>query len=203
VGRTANARSASRTPVGFSIQSRPYCRGMLRKIISGGQTGADRAGLDFANEAGLEQGGYVPRGRKAEDGRIDDRYRLVELPGRSYAARTKRNVEEGDGTVIFSLEIKLTGGSELTLSHAIQTGKTVMRISSAEIQRGKDSFFKRVWRLRRFIERNGIEVLNVAGSRESEEPGIYAFTLRMLRQYWEDRNAPDDMLEYLHSKGIV
>jgi hypothetical protein len=78
-----------------------------------------------------------------------------------------------------------------------------MRISSAEIQRGKDSFFKRVWRLRRFIERNGIEVLNVAGSRESEEPGIYAFTLRMLRQYWEDRNAPDSMLEYLHSKGIV
>jgi len=176
---------------------------MLRKIISGGQTGADRAGLDFANEAGLEQGGYVPRGRKAEDGRIDDRYRLIELPSGSYAARTKRNVEEGDGTVIFSLEIELTGGSKLTLSHAIQTGKTVMRISSAEIERGKDSFFKRVWRLRRFIERNGIEVLNVAGSRESEEPGIYAFTLRMLRQYWEDRNAPDDMLEYLHSKGIV
>lgn len=52
---------------------------MLRKVISGGQTGADRAGLDFAIETGLEHGGYVPRGRKAEDGRIDDRYNLVEL----------------------------------------------------------------------------------------------------------------------------
>jgi Circularly permutated YpsA SLOG family len=57
---------------------------MLRKIISGGQAGTDRAGLDFAIEAGLEHGGYVPRGRKAEDGRIEDRYNLVELSTRSY-----------------------------------------------------------------------------------------------------------------------
>ena len=77
---------------------------MLRKNVSGGQTGADRAGLDFAIEAGLEHGGYVPRGRKAEDGRIDDRYNLVELSTTSYPARTRRNIEESDGTVIFSLE---------------------------------------------------------------------------------------------------
>jgi hypothetical protein len=57
---------------------------MLRKIISGGQTGADRAGLDFAIETGLERGRYVPRGRKAEDGRIDDRYKLIELSTSSY-----------------------------------------------------------------------------------------------------------------------
>jgi hypothetical protein len=176
---------------------------MLRRIISGGQTGADRAGLDFAIEAGLEQGGFVPKGRKAEDGRIDDHYRLVELPSASYSARTRRNVEAADGTVIFSLEIELAGGSELTLSHVIQSGKPEMRISRAETQAGKDAFFRQVWQLRHFIERNEIEVLNVAGSRESEEPGVYAFTLRMLRQYWEDRNAPDDMLEYLHSKGIA
>jgi len=168
---------------------------MLRKIISGGQTGADRAGLDFAIEVGLEHGGYVPKGRKAEDGRIDDRYRLVELPSRSYPARTKRNVAESDGTVIFSLEIELIGGSELTLSHAIQTGKPALRISSDETQGGKEAFFEQVWRLRHFIERNRIEVLNVAGSRESEEPGVYAFTLAMLRRYWEDRNAPDEMRE--------
>jgi predicted Rossmann-fold nucleotide-binding protein len=77
---------------------------MIRKIISGGQTGADRAGLDFAIEAGLEHGGYVPRGRKAEDGRIDDRYNLIELSTSSYPARTRRNIEKSDGTVIFSLE---------------------------------------------------------------------------------------------------
>jgi len=63
---------------------------MLRKIISGGQTGADRAGLDFAIETGLEHGGYVPRGRKAEDGRIDERYNLVELSTSSYPLGTRR-----------------------------------------------------------------------------------------------------------------
>jgi Circularly permutated YpsA SLOG family len=77
---------------------------MLRKIISGGQTGANRAGLEFAIHAGLEHGGYVPRGRKAEDGRIDERYHLIELSTDSYPARTRRNIEESDGTVIFSLE---------------------------------------------------------------------------------------------------
>jgi len=64
---------------------------MIRKIISGGQTGADRAGLDFAIETGLEHGGYVPSGRKAEDGRIDELYNLVELSTSSYPARTRRH----------------------------------------------------------------------------------------------------------------
>ena len=64
-------------------------RKMLRKIISGGQTGADRAGRDFAIETGLEHGRYVPKGRKAEDGRIADRYILIELRTSSYPARTK------------------------------------------------------------------------------------------------------------------
>ena len=82
---------------------------MLRKIISGGQTGADRAGLDFAIETALEHGGYVPKDPKAEDGRIDDRYNLVELTTSSYPARTRRNIEESDGTVIFSLERHLIG----------------------------------------------------------------------------------------------
>ena len=65
---------------------------MLRKVISGGQTGADRAGLDFAIETDLKHG-YVPKGRKAEDGRIDDRYNLIELSTSSYPARTRRNME--------------------------------------------------------------------------------------------------------------
>jgi hypothetical protein len=91
---------------------------MIRKIISGGQTGADRAGLDFAIEAGLEHGGYVPKGRKAEDGRIDDRYNLVELTTSSYPARTRRNIKKRDGTLIFSLERVLSGGTKLTLELA-------------------------------------------------------------------------------------
>jgi hypothetical protein len=66
---------------------------MLRKIISGGQSGADRTGLDFAIARGLEHGGFVPRGRKAEDGRIGGRYDLVELPTSSHPARTRRNID--------------------------------------------------------------------------------------------------------------
>jgi hypothetical protein len=62
----------------------------------------------------LEHGGYVPSGRKAEDGRIDERYNLVELSTDSYPARTRRNIEESDGTVIFSLERLLSGGTKLT-----------------------------------------------------------------------------------------
>ncbi len=79
----------------------------------------DRAGLDFAIEQGLENGGYVPRGRKAEDGRIDDRYNLVELSTSSYLARTRRNIEKSDGTVIFSLDLErlLSGGTKLTWGH--------------------------------------------------------------------------------------
>ena len=95
---------------------------MLRRIISGGQIGADRAGLDFAIHVGLEHGGYVPKGRKAEDGKIAERYNLVELSTTSYPARTKRNTEESDGTVIFSLERLLSGGTKLTLGLANKLG---------------------------------------------------------------------------------
>ena len=71
---------------------------------------------------GLEHGGYVPRGRKAEDGGIDDRYNLVELSTSSYPARTRRNLEESDGTVIFSLNRRLSGGTKLTLELANKLG---------------------------------------------------------------------------------
>jgi Circularly permutated YpsA SLOG family len=87
---------------------------MLRKIISGGQTGADGVGQDFAIHAGLKHGGYVPRRRKAEDGRIDERYNLVELSTSLYPGRTRNNIEESDGTVIFSLEPRLSAGTKLT-----------------------------------------------------------------------------------------
>src|ERR1700687_3663798 len=101
---------------------------MLRKIISGGQTGADRAGLDFAIETGLEHGGY-------EDGRIDARYNLVELSTSSYPARTRRNIEESDGTVIFSLERLLSGGTKLTWEHANKLSKPVLHIYDTRKER--------------------------------------------------------------------
>jgi hypothetical protein len=144
---------------------------MLRKIISGGQTGADRAGLDFAIESGLEHGGYVPRGRKAEDGRIDDRYNLIALSTNSYPARTKKNIEESDGTVIFSLERVLTGGTKLTRDYAHKLGKPVLHIYDTREERtfNPDSLRNEVQTLTDFLCFNKIEVLNVAGPRESKE----------------------------------
>ncbi len=156
---------------------------MLRKIISGGQTGADRAGLDFAIETGLEHGGYVPRGRKAEDGRIDDRYNMVELSTTSYPARTRRNIEESDGTVIFSLERLLSGGTKLTWGLAKKLEKPLLHIYDAPKERisNPDLLCLEVQALTDFLRSNKIEVLNVAGPRESKEPGVYELTLTILR----------------------
>src|SRR5271165_3397356 len=156
---------------------------MLRKIISGGQTGADRAGLDFAIENGMEHGGYVPRDRKAEDGRIDDRYNLVELSTPSYPARTRRNIEESDGTVIFSLERVLSGGTKLTLELANKLEKPVFHIYDTRKERisKPDSLRLEIQALTDFLCSNKIEILNVAGPRESKEPGVYERTLTMLR----------------------
>jgi hypothetical protein len=157
---------------------------MLRKIISGGQTGADRAGLDFAIETGLQHGGYVPRGRKAEDGRIDDQYNVVELGTSSYPARTRKNIEESDGTMIFSLERVLTGGTKLTREYAHELGKPVLHIYDTRKKRipNPDSLRAEVQALTDFLSSNKIEILNVAGPRESNEPGVYEWTLNMLRR---------------------
>ncbi|MBV9490824.1 MAG: putative molybdenum carrier protein [Verrucomicrobia bacterium] len=160
---------------------------MLRKVISGGQAGADRAGLDFALEIGLEHGGYAPKGRKAEDGRIDDRYQLVELPSASYPTRTKRNVRASDGTAIFSLRADLTGGSALTLAYARNVKKPVIHLHASDEGRADPAA-----QLKDFITANRVGVLNVAGSRASKEPGVYEFTLGVLRRYWREhqrRNA--------------
>ena len=159
---------------------------MLRKIISGGQTGADRAGLDFAIEAGLEHGGFVPRGRRAEDGRIPEHYNLTELSSISYAVRTKRNVREGDGTVVFSLDPVLTGGSALTFEYATKVKKPRIHIHKSATDYSDEALNREVSRLKDFIESNRMAVLNVAGPREANQPGVYAFTLKMLRQYWEN-----------------
>ena len=87
------------------------------KIISGGQTGADRAALDVALTLSLPIGGWCPQGRRAEDGVIPDRYPLLETPERNYQARTRRKIEDSDGTLILNLG-QLGGGTALTVAHA-------------------------------------------------------------------------------------
>jgi hypothetical protein len=157
---------------------------MLRKIISGGQSGADRAGLDFAIATGLKHG-VCSQGRKAEDGRIADRYNLVELTTSSYPARTRRNIEESDGTVIFSLERLLSGGTKLTLEHANKLCKPVVHIYNARKEwiLNQDSLRLEIQALTDFQCSNKIEILNVAGPRESKEPGVYEWTLTLLRLF--------------------
>jgi len=143
---------------------------VLQKIIAGGQTGADRAALDFALAHGIPHGGWCPRGRLAEDGSIPARYQLSETPSADYAQRTEWNVRDADGTVIFSLGAVLVGGSQYTAELAAQYRKPCLHLSrerDGEAAAGK---------LRDFLARHEIKVLNVAGPRQSQEPGVAGFT---------------------------
>jgi hypothetical protein len=101
----------------------------VKQIVSGEQTGADIAALDFALDHGIPHGGWCPRGRKAEDGTIDPRYRLQETPSASYAQRTEWNVRDSDGTVVFSIAPALAGGSKRTVELAHKHGRPVLHLA--------------------------------------------------------------------------
>lgn len=149
------------------LQSRAARPVKVHKIVSGGQTGADRAALDWAIEHGIPHGGWCPLGRLAEDGPIDTRYQLQETPTADYAQRTEWNVRDSDGTVIFSIASELNGGSAATLWLAGQLGKPVVHIS-LQTPAPREA-------LRQFIEQHGIKVLNVTGPRASTEPTVAKF----------------------------
>ena len=110
----------------------------IEKLISGAQTGADRAALDFAIERGIPHGGWCPRGRKAEDGPIDPRYQLKETPSSGYIQRTEWHARDSDGTVVFSIAPVLTGGSKKTIELAHKHRKPVSRrvLRGPQRQRG-------------------------------------------------------------------
>lgn len=119
------------------------------------EPGADRAGLDFAIEVGLDHGGFVPRACRAEDARIPEHYKLSELSSLSYAVR-KRNVRESDGTVVFSLNPILTGGSSLTFECAAEVGKLRLYIQDRETRREVEGLLKQA-SLKHFIESTRIQ----------------------------------------------
>ena len=100
-------------------------------IVSGGQSGADRAALDFAIEHGIPHGGWCPKGRLAEDGPIGSRYQLKETPSDNYVQRTEWNVRDSDGTAVFSIGEILTGGSKKTVELARKHDKPVVHLSKA------------------------------------------------------------------------
>jgi hypothetical protein len=146
----------------------------IEKIVSGGQTGADRAALDFAIQHGIAHGGWCPAGRKSEDGPINPRYNLQETPSSGYLQRTEWNARDSDGTVVFSIAPVLTGSSQKTIELALKHRKPVIHIS-----RDGGSALPAL-ALLRFIQDNKIKVLNVAGPRASEESDVYGFVMDLL-----------------------
>jgi len=138
---------------------------MLRRIISGGQTGVDRAALDAALELGLPCGGYCPAGRRAEDGPIPRRYPLEETSSPSYAARTWANVRLADATLVLSPGPP-RGGTALTVCACQRLGKPYLVVDP------RDSSAVPV--VLSWLASHGVAVLNVAGPRESQHPGVYA-----------------------------
>lgn len=141
---------------------------MLCKIVSGGQTGVDRGALDAALEAGFTCGGWCPKGRKAEDGRIPDCYPLTELPEADYRQRTRQNVVDSDGTLAICFG-EPAGGTLETVRFARHFAKPLFVIDAA--QTGVPAAARRA---ADFVAANSIAVLNVAGPRESGWPGARA-----------------------------
>jgi len=148
---------------------------MIKKIISGGQTGVDRAALDTAIRLGIPHGGYLPKGRLAEDGPLPDRYQLQEMPTEEYPARTEKNVIASDGTLIISRGSP-TGGTDYTRKMALKHGKQLLHIDLSLGQRASDAGSL----ISSWAEINRIETLNVAGPRASNDPAIYTDTVNIL-----------------------
>jgi len=148
---------------------------MLFKIISGGQTGADRAALDAGIESDFPVGGSCPSGRMAEDGPIDVRYPLDELKG-GYEERTRKNVEDSDGSVIF-YDRYLHGGTEKTLAFCIELEKPCKLIDIDLIS--TDVAAKKAVS---FVSDYKIAVLNVAGPRQSDCPPVYTYVKNTIQQ---------------------
>jgi len=147
----------------------------LVEIRSGGQTGVDRGALDAALETGTRCGGWCPEGRKAEDGPIPDRYPLTELKGAGYPARTRRNVEDSDGTLILH-HGPLSAGTLLTLQICEELLKPVRLIDATESSAAAGA---RV--TREFVAAEDIRRLNVAGPRASHWPAARQYAHALVR----------------------
>jgi len=141
--------------------------GFLNKIVSGGQTGADRAALDTAIKFNVPHGGWITKGRKTESGPLPDFYNLKEMNSRDYPARTRQNILNSDGTVVIARG-DLTGGSALTYAFALKADRWVCKINLLE-----QDIFEAALTLYDFIVEQDIRVLNVAGPRASNDPDIY------------------------------
>ncbi len=146
---------------------------MISKIISGGQTGVDRAALDVALELGIDCGGWCPKGRRAVDGVIPKKYPLTETATTAYNERTALNVRDSDGTLILNQGL-LQGGTAYTVELAERLSSPCLLVDLG------DSFDAKA--IAYWIERKRIRVLNVAGPREEKFPGIHDLAAARLRE---------------------
>lgn len=149
------------------------------RVISGGQTGVDRAALDAAMMLNIPHGGWCPRGRLAEDGRIPDRYRLRETDSSEYAVRTEWNVRDSDATLIVTRG-EMSGGTKLTAVLALRYSKPLLVIDLTENSLPINAA--------QWLLRHNVRTLNIAGPRESTCPGIYEAArgfLSELLQAWK------------------
>lgn len=154
-------------------------------IISGGQTGADRGGLDAAITLGLAIGGWVPKGRVAEDGYVPSRYTpMKETGSRHYGQRTAANVIESDATILFTRG-PLNGGSALTLKLAQRHSKPCLHVNLAAFDPARHVDGIRAW-----LQKYKPGILNVAGSRESKAPGIQTVVAKVLAVVLDPAQAP-------------
>ena len=144
------------------------------KIISGGQTGVDRAALDAALRHGIESGGWCPTGRLDESGRIPDRYPVKELENGGSTERTLQNVKGSDGTIIV-YPGKLSGGTEQTLHFCVEQRRPHKLIDASNVSTEKAAQL-----IADFVCENSIDILNVAGPRQSEWPEGYGYAAQVL-----------------------
>ena len=163
---------------------------MIEKIVSGGQTGVDRAALDVAIHLGIPHGGWCPQGRRAEDGPLEPIYRLQETESTNYAERTEKNVVDSDGTLILHAG-PLSGGTLLTLQLAQRHSKPCLAVDLAKLPPQPASSEQNPLTASRWIRDYGIETLNVAGPRESTSPGIGELARRFLFSLFDTFREPD------------
>ncbi|MBW1772144.1 MAG: putative molybdenum carrier protein [Deltaproteobacteria bacterium] len=148
---------------------------MIEKIISGGQTGADRAALDVAIKLGIPHGGWISKGRKTEDGKLPTKYALKETPSIGYTQRTEMNVVDSEGTLIVS-HGRLRGDAALTQKLAKKHNRPCFHLNLKKTMQHKASEIVRFW-----IDARKIKILNVAGSAASNDPKIYKAVRRLLQ----------------------
>ncbi len=149
---------------------------MIEKIISGGQTGADRAALDVAIKLNIPHGGWIPKGRKAEDGPLPEKYQVQEMPTASYPKRTEQNVIDSDGTLIICRG-KPTGGSDYTRKMTLKHHKQLLYVDLNNYEPFDAASLIASW-----IGMQRVEVLNIAGPRASKDSEIYADVFKILEQ---------------------